>query len=115
MLVITALLISGPDSNYYQAMPCKVIEYILDGSHQRMLQLAPACAAYVSGEDPELWIAVRANWTDDNPVGEAAALQIGFGVAAWLATAIHAIGVELYVSPDRYPFPQNIVRDSDAV
>ncbi len=98
MLIAIALGISSPDSPYYQAMPCKVIDYILHGSHEKMMQLAPGCAAYINGDNPEQWTAMQASWTDDNPVGKTAAIQIAFIVSGWVSFFIHAVGVEIYVS-----------------
>lgn len=98
VLIAVAKAVSGPDSQFYQFIPCKVIDFILSGSHERISQLAPGCAAYLTGGNPEQWTAVQADWTDDNPVGKTAALRIGFHFASWVCFAIHAIGVEIYVS-----------------
>ncbi|OIW32357.1 hypothetical protein CONLIGDRAFT_668081 [Coniochaeta ligniaria NRRL 30616] len=96
-LIAVAVAISSPNSPYYQAMPCKVIDYILHGSHERMTQLAPGCAAYMTGDNPEQWTAIQANWTEDNRVGEAAAIQIAFIVCGWVCFFIHTVGVEVYI------------------
>ena len=106
MVVALALAISGPDSPYYQPMACQVIDFILHGSHEamgtgpheRMTDLAPGCAAYVTGENPAQFTAVRANWTDHNIVETAAALQIAFTMSGYLSFLIHAAAAEIYVS-----------------
>jgi hypothetical protein len=106
MLILMAIAISGPDSPYYQPMACKVIDYILYGSHEgmskgphhNMLEVAPGCAAYVTGDDPAQFTAIQANMNDVTLVGTAAALEIGFTASGYLSFLIHAAAAEVYVS-----------------
>jgi len=106
MLITMALAISGPESPYYQPMACKIIDFILHGSHEgmdngpheKMMDLTPGCAAYVTGENPAQFTAVRANWADDNIVETAAAIQIAFTMSGYLSFLIHAAAAELYVN-----------------
>lgn len=61
----------------------------------------PACEAYINGSNPDAVDKVLANLDGDTGVNAGAALSESFGMALWLAFAMHAFGVELYVScPD---------------
>lgn len=89
IMFISATIISnqGP---YYAPMSCaKLASFYsnataLEGAH-------PACS------DLSAWSIVRANMSGEAK-NVAASLDITFGAAVWLALAIHAIGVEFYVS-----------------
>ena len=73
-------------------MPCDVVEF-LNSSTGQISGPLPGCTS------PDAWTAVRANINDStSPLGPAASLRAGFGMAGWLALALHAIGVEIYVS-----------------
>jgi hypothetical protein len=41
---------------------------------------------------------VTTNWDEDDLPGLTAALRIGYAIGCWIAFAIHAVGVEIYVS-----------------
>lgn len=68
------------------------------GSQNATLSKYPDCAPYFSGQDPFKQVAVEASFKED-PVGISVALGANFGAALWLALALHAIGIEIYVSP----------------
>lgn len=93
ILFITALIISnqGP---YYEAMPCHVVEFL--NSTGQVSNRFPTCTS------PDAWTVARADMNDKSPTGPAASLRAGFGMAGWLALALHAIGIEIYVfkNPD---------------
>lgn len=59
--------------------------------------LYPACVPFLNGQgDP--YAVVQAGGAG-RPEQIAALLDISFGMTLWLALAIHAIGIEIYVSP----------------
>lgn len=65
----------------------------------RTLALYPDCASYFSGENPGQQTVVHADLPGATSAAEAgAATGMVFGMAVWLALAIHAIGIEIYVS-----------------
>ncbi|KAB5540559.1 hypothetical protein GE09DRAFT_260227 [Coniochaeta sp. 2T2.1] len=99
IFLLVALKISGPNSPYYVAMDCKVIDYMLKGSHDRIMELAPGCAAYVRGEKPAQWTAIQANLdlSRKDPVGAAAAIQVSFPAVGMLLYLIHLVGAEIYI------------------
>jgi hypothetical protein len=94
--MIIAAQITSQIGGYYDTRPCEQIEYIL-GSQEESLKSFPDCAPFFDGADPSKQAAVEANF-NGNPVQLTVALGSNFGSAMWLAFAIHAIGVEIYVS-----------------
>lgn len=93
-MIIAAQIVSRI-GGYYDARPCEQIEYIFD-SQEESLSSYPDCAPFFNGSDPSKQVAVEANFNGD-PVQLTVALGSNFGSAMWLAFAIHAIGVEIYV------------------
>ncbi|KXX81407.1 hypothetical protein MMYC01_203077 [Madurella mycetomatis] len=81
---------------YYVAMPCSKVQYFFFGSANATLQQYPECAPYFSNEDPDKTVAVSATLQGygSNAI---AAFSMNFGAAFWLALALHAIGVEVYL------------------
>jgi hypothetical protein len=95
IMIIAALIISKDD--YFVAWPCAKIETTLDEG-SLLLSSYPACAAYVNGTNPQEFALVKASMDGPGGGNAGAALNVTFGMALWLAVAIHAIGVEVYVS-----------------
>ncbi len=82
---------------YWSAQPCDKLDFIISNA-TKTLELYPACATFYSGENPGQYAAVMVNMINGGPEQAGAALNINFGAAGWLALALHAIGVEIYVS-----------------
>ena len=81
--------------DYYTVRPCAQIEYISESDARSY----PACNAYFDSTNRDAQAVVHANFQgSQTEIG--AALGVPFGTGVWLALAIHAIGVEIYVSPD---------------
>lgn len=93
---------------YVVPMPCKIIHFLMP-SPQALRAVFPTCAAYVSGENRELWTIVPAQFSKaPSPAHAAAGLQMAYGMGGWLALVLHALGVEIYVGPSfsaPHPFP----------
>lgn len=96
IIMIIAAQIVSQIGGYYDARPCEQVEDIF-GSPEESMAAYPDCAPFFNGSDPSKQVAVEANF-NGNPVQLAVALGSNFGPAMWLAFAIHAIGVEIYVS-----------------
>ena len=99
-MIISASILSSM-GGFYQPFPCKVVEYLVAevGPVNRTAKLFPACASYMSGDNPNQWTVVEANLSgNDSPVPAAASLQLGFALAGSIAFVIHVVLVELYVS-----------------
>jgi len=88
IIMIIAALVITQIGGYFISMPCQKIEYV-DGDTQSYA----ACR-----ENPDAQTAVLANFNTTNGVEHiAAALDTSFGMAGWLALAMHAIGIEIYL------------------
>lgn len=94
ILIIGAITITEL-GGYYQARSCAQLHSIY-GDQSATLAAYADCAPYFSGQDVNKWVAVEGNFHGD-AAGSAVALGANFGSALWLAFAIHAIGVEIYV------------------
>ncbi|KAK2058673.1 hypothetical protein LY76DRAFT_593072 [Colletotrichum caudatum] len=92
----TAAIISRIGT-YYAARSCGQVAYTI-GDSNRTLELYPDCAAYFSGANPNQQTIVHADILTATSAAEAgAAVSLSFGMAFWLALAIHAVGVEIYL------------------
>ena len=88
LIMILAAMIISTRGNYYIAMPCQQIQ-----SMGGNVTAYPNCEA-----DPESHTAVLANFNTPISIEQvAASVQTNFGMAAWLALTLHAIGVEIYL------------------
>jgi hypothetical protein len=83
---------------YYQSRSCPQIQSAFNGSQKTTLHFYPECMAYFNGSNPDKHALVHANMKG-TAIEVASALGMNFGAAAWLALALHAIGIEIYVSP----------------
>jgi len=93
---ISAAIISD-QGGYFTTRPCGQIDDALNGNRTTVLKAYPDCAAYYSSEVPDRQVIVQADLSG-NRAETAAALGLNFGAAGWLALALHAIGIEIYVS-----------------
>ena len=93
LIMIIAAQVITASGNYFTTRPCAQLAYISQG----LARSYPSCASYFDGSDQNALAIVNANFG-----GTAAeigvALGIPFGSALWLSLALHAIGVEIYVS-----------------
>lgn len=84
------------NQGYYAVWSCAKIEATLPSPHL-LLDRYPACAAYANGTSPDQVAAVAATFGQGDATNTGAALNVNFGMALWLAVAIHAVGVEVYL------------------
>ena len=84
------------NQGYYAVWPCAKIEATLP-SPNLLLVRYPGCAAYANGTSPDQVAAVAATFGEGDATNSGAALNVNFGMALWLAFAIHALGVEVYL------------------
>lgn len=97
VILITSSMILSFVGDYYYVEPCAKINFILQGENATLARY-PECAPFFSGEDPNRHIAVKADVIRRDKVAIGAMINMVFGMSGWLAIAIHAFGVELYVS-----------------
>jgi hypothetical protein len=94
-MIISTVIIST-NGQYYTVWPCAKIDTAVSDPSQ-LLQMYPTCESYLNGTNLEEMAIVTANLNGASGAEVGAALSMSFGIAVWLATAIHAIGVEVYV------------------
>lgn len=94
ILIIAAQIIS--DKGYYAVWPCAQIEATLHNK-ANWLDTYPSCTSYANGTNLDQVSAVAASFGRGGEPNAGAALDINFGMALWLALAIHAVGVEIYL------------------
>ncbi|KAL9000310.1 MAG: hypothetical protein Q9169_001027 [Polycauliona sp. 2 TL-2023] len=93
IMIISALIITKT-GGYYQAMQCDKISFILRDNPEKFRNTYPACFATNGTTDG--WVVAKGNFADD-PSQIGASFNLTFGGAGWLALAMHAIGVEIYL------------------
>ena len=95
IMIIAAQAVTA-DGNYFTAHPCAQLEWDNKGDVQKTLHYYPECESYFNGSNPNQHGIIHADFKGRyEEVG--AALDVSFGMATWLALALHAIGVEIYV------------------
>ncbi|KAJ6782560.1 hypothetical protein PWT90_01388 [Aphanocladium album] len=90
IMIITSMIISSGDGKggYFKPKLCRELASYLNSTE--LLQGYPDCASL------DAWVLVKADLTADGLEHISAALDVSFGMATWMAVAIHAIGVEFY-------------------
>lgn len=97
-MFISASIIANK-GGYYTTRSCAQIAYTYENAGNAeaiTTYLYPACQAFFNGSNPDQQVVVTMN-LDGLPDQVGAALGESFGMAVWLALAIHAIAVEIYV------------------
>lgn len=94
IMVIATQIIS--DKGYYAVWPCAKIEATLQNK-ANWLDAYLSCASYANGTNLDQVSAVAASFGRGGAPNAGAALNLNFGMALWLALAIHAVGVESYL------------------
>lgn len=94
-MIISAVIISN--NGHYAVWSCAKIAATISKDTD-LVSTYPACASFVDGSNLDQVSAVLADMGGSSPVNAGAALNLSFGMALWLAFAIHVVGVEVYVS-----------------
>lgn len=97
-MIIAAQILSAA-GDFWSVQKCtKLLDVI--GDAQTLVEQYPSCSSLVKDGNLKAVAAVNANF--GGPAVELmSAMNISFGMAGWLATGLHAIGVEIYVSHHR--------------
>lgn len=95
-MIISAMIISN--KGHYAVWSCAKITATI-AKDVDLVSANPACASYADGSNLDQVSAVLADMGGTSAVNAGAALNMNFGMALWLAFVIHALGVEVYVSP----------------
>ena len=94
-MIISAQIISAA-GDFWSVQNCaKLLDIIEDA--QTLVEQYPSCSSFVTDGNLKAVAAVNANF-GGSTVELMSAMNISFGMAGWLATSLHAIGVEVYVS-----------------
>ena len=94
-MIISAQIISAA-GDFWSVQNCaKLLDVIRDA--QTLVEQYPSCSSLVNDGNLKAIAAVNANF-GGSTVELMSAMNISFGMAGWLATSLHAIGVEVYVS-----------------
>lgn len=95
-MIISAQIISAA-GDFWSVQNCaKLLDVI--GDAQTLVEQYPSCSSLVNDGNLKAIAAVNANF-GGSLVELMSAMNVSFGMAGWLATSLHAIGVEVYVSP----------------
>ncbi|KAI1413350.1 hypothetical protein F5Y13DRAFT_29082 [Hypoxylon sp. FL1857] len=90
------MILASLNGGYYYAQPCEKISFMLGGEDATMASY-PECAPYFSGQDPKRHVAVHATVFNRDKVKIAAAVNMVFGMAGWMAIILHILLVECYL------------------
>lgn len=94
-MIIAAQIISAA-GDFWSVQNCaKLLDVI--GDAKLLVEQYPSCVRLVEGGDLKAVAAVNANF-GGTAVELMSAMNSTFGMAGWIATSLHAIGVEVYVS-----------------
>ncbi|KAF4969139.1 hypothetical protein FSARC_3576 [Fusarium sarcochroum] len=89
IMIISAVAMSKNPS-FREPMQCdKVASFYSD--NDSLVAKYPAC------KDMGAWVAVQGDMAGESAENIASALSLGFSLGVWLALAIHAIGIEVYL------------------
>ncbi|KAI5863975.1 hypothetical protein GGS23DRAFT_523242 [Durotheca rogersii] len=96
IVLVFAVISISLTGGYYSALPCGKINFIKK-SENATLASYPECAAFFSGEKPELHAVVEATVFNRDAVQMAAAINQSFGMSGWVALALHVVCLEFYL------------------
>lgn len=94
-MIIAAQIISAA-GDFWAVQSCsKLLDVI--GDAQTLVEQYPSCSSLINDGNLKAVAAVNANF-GGSVVELMSAMNVSFGMAGWLATSLHTIGVEVYVS-----------------
>ncbi|KAI3578768.1 hypothetical protein IWW34DRAFT_868104 [Fusarium oxysporum f. sp. albedinis] len=89
IMIISALIMSKTPS-FRLPMQCAKVASFYDDT-ESLIAKYPAC------QDLNAWVAIQGDMSGESTENIASALSLGFSMGIWLALAIHAIGIEVYL------------------
>ena len=93
-MIISAQIISAA-GDFWSVQNCaKLLDVIGDAT--TLVEQYPSCSSLINEGNIKAVAAVNANF-GGSTVELMSAMNLSFGMAGWLATSLHAIGVEVYV------------------
>lgn len=98
LIKVMAVIASRPGHHYFTIRSCAVVDDIFRHNRSVVEHLYPTCKAFYSGVDPHQHVLIQADITSSRIDHIVAAKGVTFGPSAWLAGAIHCIGMEIYLA-----------------
>ncbi|KAJ4038311.1 hypothetical protein NW756_008555 [Fusarium oxysporum] len=89
IMIISALVMSKTPS-FRLPMQCAKVASFYDDT-ESLIAKYPTC------QDLNAWVAIQGDMSGESTENIASALSLGFSMGIWLALAIHAIGIEVYL------------------
>ncbi|TVY68373.1 hypothetical protein Focb16_v003007 [Fusarium oxysporum f. sp. cubense] len=89
IMIISALVMSKNPSFRLPMQCAKVASFYNDT--ESLIAKYPTC------QDLNAWVAIQGDMSGESTENIASALSLGFSMGIWLALAIHAIGIEVYL------------------
>ncbi|KAF4984014.1 hypothetical protein FZEAL_719 [Fusarium zealandicum] len=89
LIMILSAVIMSTTPSFRQPMPCDKLASFYD-NQTSLVEKYPTC------KDADAWVAVQGSMSGSSE-NIASALSLGFSLGVWLALAIHAVGVEVYL------------------
>ncbi|CEI63711.1 hypothetical protein FVEN_g6833 [Fusarium venenatum] len=91
LVMSSAAMIISKWGAVYKSFSCDKLASFYQDDEQGFMQKYPVC------NSTDGWVAVKADIIGGDGENAAAAMHETFGMAVWLALALHAIGVEIYL------------------
>ncbi|KAF4436111.1 hypothetical protein FACUT_6683 [Fusarium acutatum] len=90
IIMIISAMVMSKNPSFRLPMQCAKVASFYDDT-KSLIAKYPTC------QDPNAWVAVQGDMSGEGTENIASALSLGFSMAIWLALAIHAIGIEVYL------------------
>lgn len=100
-MIIAANILSA-SGDFWSVQNCSKVLDVLGNDTQKLLEDYSTCASPIEQGNLHAVTAVRVNMRG-TVVQVNAALNESFGMSGWVNFTLHAIGVEVYVSPSTNP------------
>ncbi|RFN54370.1 hypothetical protein FIE12Z_1497 [Fusarium flagelliforme] len=90
LIMIISAMIMSKNPSFREPMQCDKIATFYDNT-DALVAVYPTCQSL------DAWVAVQGDMGGDSAENIAAALHLGFSMGVWVALAMHAIGIEVYL------------------
>ncbi|ENH73423.1 hypothetical protein FOC1_g10008910 [Fusarium oxysporum f. sp. cubense race 1] len=90
IIMIISALVMSKNPSFRLPMQCAKVASFYDDT-ESLIAKYPTC------QDLNAWVAIQGDMSGESTENIASALSLGFSMGIWLALAIHAIGIEVYL------------------
>ncbi|KAK8116489.1 uncharacterized protein PG998_004770 [Apiospora kogelbergensis] len=110
IIFFLAFLILPMTGTYYLSQPCDKLAWLFNDDNKTVAAY-PECEAWLSQQNSEQRVHVRAEWSNSRNVAEKmTSMNLSFGIAMWIGLVIHFIGTEVYFVIKLYLTPAETLR-----